>query len=189
MFRLMIALVCGAMTSVAFAQGSMDESAIVQKRNEIREIAYESLVALYEVNPGAHLVIERAAGYAVFSTFGLKLFFAGGTTGKGVVVNNHTKRQTFMSMVQVNAGIGFGAKKDRLIFVFETQQALRDFIKQGWELSGQAGATAMVADRGGLLSGAVSVSPGVYLYQLTETGLAASITLGGTKFSVDPDLN
>jgi len=29
----------------------------------------------------------------------------------------------------------------------------------------------------------------VYLYQLTETGLSASITIGGTKFFKDNDLN
>lgn len=189
MLRLFVSLLCWAAASLASAQGAMDDATLVQRRNEVREVAYESLVALYELNPAAHLAIERAAGYAVFSTFGMKVFFAGGATGKGVVVNNATKRQTFMNMVQVQAGIGLGAKKDRLIFVFETQQALRDFVKQGWDFSGQAGATAMIADRGGLLSGAVSVSPGVYLYQLTETGIAASITLGGTKFSVDPNLN
>jgi hypothetical protein len=39
----------------------------------------------------------------------------------------------------------------------------------------------MVAEQGGTLTGAVSVSPGVYLYQLADTGLAASLTLSGTK--------
>jgi hypothetical protein len=40
-----------------------------------------------------------------------------------------------------------------------------------------------------MMSGAASVAPGVYLYQLTETGLAATITVSGTKYYVDPDLN
>jgi len=48
----------------------------------------------------------------VFSTFASKLFFAGGTTGKGVVVNNHTGRQTFMKMIQVQGGLGFGVNKN-----------------------------------------------------------------------------
>jgi hypothetical protein len=56
--------------------------------------------------PGTQRAIERSAGYAVFSTFGVKLFFAGGTTGKGMVVNNRTHRQTFMKMVQVQGGLG-----------------------------------------------------------------------------------
>jgi lipid-binding SYLF domain-containing protein len=172
--------------SQAFAQ---DDSALVQKRNEVRELARDSLATLFEVAPAARVAVERAAGFGVFSTFGLKIFFGGGTTGKGMVVNNATQRDTFMKMVQVQAGLGFGIKKDRLIFLFETQKALRDFINQGWEFGGQMSAAAMVADQGGMFAGAVSVSPGVYLYQLTETGLSASITVGGTKFFKDNDLN
>lgn len=38
------------------------------------------------------------------------------------MVNNVTHRHTFMKMVQVQAGLGFGVKKDRPIFVFETQK-------------------------------------------------------------------
>ena len=174
------------LSSPAFAQ---DDSVLVQRRNEVREIVYESLAALYETAPGAKMTIERAAGYGVFSTFGLKIFYAGGTTGKGVVINNATHRNTFMKMVQVQAGFGFGISKNRLIFVFETQKALRDFINQGWEFGGQMSAAAMVADQGGMFAGAASVSPGVYLYQLTETGLSASITVGGTKYFKDDELN
>ncbi len=166
-----------------------DESAIVQKRNEVREMAHDALASLYEVSPGARHAVEHAAGHAVFSTFGIKIFFAGGTTGKGIVVNSRTHRHTFMKMLQVQAGLGIGFKKDRLIFVFETQKALRDFINQGWEFGGQASAAAMVADQGGTFAGAVSVSPGVYLYQLTETGLSASLTIAGTKIFKDTDLN
>ena len=185
MFMLLAAVVL-FVSGPAFAQ---DDSALVQRRNEVREIVHESLAALYETAPGARVTIERAAGYGVFSTFGLKLFYAGGTTGKGVVINNATHRNTFMKMVQVQAGFGFGISKNRLIFIFETQKALRDFITQGWEFGGQMSAAAMVADQGGMFAGAASVSPGVYLYQLTESGLSASITVGGTKYFKDDELN
>ena len=94
-----------------------------------------------------------------------------------------------MKMLQVQAGLGFGIKKDRLIFVFETQQGLGNFVNRGWEFGGQASAAAMVVDRGGTFAGAVSVMPGVYVYQLTETGLSASLTLGATKFFKDEDLH
>jgi hypothetical protein len=39
------------------------------------------------------------------------------------------------------------------------------------------------------LTGAVSVAPGVWMYQLTDTGLAAEITGKGTKYYKDSDLN
>ena len=152
-------------------------------------MAQDGLATLYEVAPGTRRAIEHAAGYAVFSTFGVKLFFAGGTTGKGMVVNNRTQRQTFMKMVQVQGGLGFGVNQNRLIFVFTTEQALRNFIDQGWEFGGQANLSAMVGGQGTQFSGAAAVSPGVYLYQLTNTGLSATITVSGTKYFKDADLN
>jgi len=173
----------------ALPGGVPNESKIIQAREQVREMSQDALATLYEITPGARRTIEGAAGYAVFSTFGVKLFFAGGTTGKGMVVNKRTSRQTFMKMVQVQGGLGLGVNQNRLIFVFTNEQALRNFINQGWEFGGQVNLSAMASGRGGMFSGAAAVSPGVYLYQLTQTGLAATLTVGGTKFFKDPDLN
>ena len=118
--------------------------ALIQKRQQVREMAREALASLYEVQLAARSVVDHAAGYAVFSTFGIKIFFAGGTTGSGVVVNHRTHRDTFMKMVKVQAGLGFGASKDRMIFVFETANAIRDFVNQGWDFGGGADVSAMV---------------------------------------------
>ena len=166
-----------------------EESEILQERYRIREVGQESISTLYEIQPSARYVIENAAGYGVFSTFGIKIFFAGGGTGKGFVHNNRTKRYTYMRMVQIQGGLGFGASKDRVIWVFETQKALTDFVSSGWDFGAKAQAAAMVQDTGGMFSGAISVAPGVYIYRLTETGLAAELTVSGTKYFKDPDLN
>jgi len=173
----------------ALPGGVPNEGKIIQARQQVREMEQDALAALYEVAPGTRRVIDRAAGYGVFSTFGIKLFFAGGTTGKGIVVNQRTERQTFMKMVQVQGGLGFGVNQNRLIFVFTNEQALRNFVNQGWEFGGQANLSAMAGGQGTQFSGAAAVSPGVYLYQLTNTGLAATITVSGTKYFKDADLN
>jgi lipid-binding SYLF domain-containing protein len=170
-------------------EGVPSESKVIQGRHQVREMAQDALAKLAEVSPGAQRAVERAAGYAVLSTFGVKLFFAGGTTGKGMVVNNRTHRQTFMKMLQVQGGLGFGVNQNRLIFVFTNQQALANFINSGWEFGGQANLSAMAGGQGTMFSGAAAVSPGVYLYQLTDTGLSATITVSGTRFFKDPDLN
>ena len=169
--------------------GTPNEGKIIQARQQVREMSEDALATLAEVAPNARRTIDRAAGYAVFSTFGVKLFFAGGTTGKGVVVNQRTHRQTFMKMLQVQGGLGFGVNQNRLIFVFTNEQALRNFVNQGWEFGGQANLSAMAGGQGTQFSGAAAVSPGVYLYQLTNTGLSATITVSGTKYFKDTDLN
>ena len=166
-----------------------NEGKIIQARHQIREMAQDALATLAEIAPDARRAIDGAAGYAVFSTFGVKLFFAGGTSGKGMVVNQRTQRQTFMQMVQVQGGLGFGVNKNRLIFVFTTEDALRNFVNQGWDFGGQANLTAMAGGQGSMFSGAASVAPGVFLYQLSETGLSASLTVSGTKFFKDANLN
>jgi lipid-binding SYLF domain-containing protein len=166
-----------------------DENEILQERYRIREVGQDTLATLYEIQPSARHAIEHSAGYGVFSLFGIKIFFAGGNTGKGFVHNNWTERYTYMRMVQVQGGLGLGISKDRIIWVFETQKALKDFVNSGWEFGGKAQLVAMVQDTGGMFAGAVTVAPGVHLYQLTETGLAAELTVSGTKYFKDNDLN
>jgi hypothetical protein len=73
--------------------------------------------------------------------------------------------------------------------VFTNESALRNFINQGWEFGGQLNLSAMAGGQGGMFSGAAAVSPDVCLYQLTQTGLSATLTVGGTKFFKDGDLN
>jgi hypothetical protein len=73
--------------------------------------------------------------------------------------------------------------------VFENQKDLVNFVNSGWELGGQAGASAKTGDTGMALEGAMSVSPGVWLYQLTDDGLALELTAKGTKYYKDDELN
>lgn len=62
-------------------------------------------------------------------------------------------------------------------------------INPGWELGTQASAAAKTGDKGGAMQGAMSVSTGVWLYQMTDTGLAAELTAKGKKYYKDDDLN
>jgi len=160
-----------------------------KERSEIRKAAKDTLKRLYEVQPSAKAAVTSAAGYAVFNNFGMKILFAGGGSGKGIAVDNSTKKITYMKMVEVQAGLGFGAKKFSLVWVFQTREALRQFVDAGWELGAQSSAAATTGGQGGSLTGAVSPSPGVWLYQLVNDGLALELTAKGTKYYKDDDLN
>jgi len=69
-----------------------------------------------------------------------------------------------------------------------TLTTLRDFINSCWDFGGKAQASAMLQQQGGTFAGAISVAPGVWFYQLTETGLSAELTVTGTKYYKDSDL-
>ena len=101
----------------------------------------------------AKKAVESAAGYAAFSNFGMKILVAGGGSGKGIAVNNKTKATTYMKMAEVQAGLGFGVKKFRLVWVFETEKAFNDFVNSGWEIGAQATASAKAGDKGAELPG------------------------------------
>jgi lipid-binding SYLF domain-containing protein len=160
-----------------------------KERAEIRDTSQKVLKKLYSIEPGAKQVINGAAGYAVFSNFGTKILLVGGGAGTGIAVNRKTKSETFMKMVELQTGLGFGVKKFQLVWVFANQQALDAFINSGWEFGGQATVAAQYQGEGAAVQGAVPVSPGVWLYQLTDDGLALELTVKGTKYYKDDDLN
>jgi lipid-binding SYLF domain-containing protein len=55
-----------------------------------------------------------------------------------MAVDNQTKKETFMKMVELQAGLGFGVKKFSVIFAIDNSKALDSFINSGWEFGGQA---------------------------------------------------
>jgi lipid-binding SYLF domain-containing protein len=160
-----------------------------EKQAEARKKAEATLQRLYKAKPSAQAAINKAAGYAVFNNGGAKILVAGAGKGSGIAVNKATKKVTYMKMREIQAGFGMGVKKFSTIFVFENAKALENFINSGWEFGGQTTAAAKTGDGGGSMQGAVSVSEGVWMYQLTEKGLALELTGKGTKYSKDDDLN
>ncbi len=183
--RMMVLAIAFALVApgIALAAGKPEEQA------EVRKAAQDALAAVYKVQPSARKAVESAAGYAAFSNFGMKILVAGGGSGEGIAVNNKTKATTYMKMAEIQAGLGFGAKKFQVVWVFETEKALNDFINSGWEFGGQATAAAKAGDKGSAYQGAVSVAPGVWIYQVTDKGLALELTAKGTKYYKDSDLN
>ncbi len=94
-----------------------------------------------------------------------------------------------MKMAELQPGLGIGAEKYRVVFVFENPAAFNNFVTSGWEAGANVMAAAKNKTQGGAMTGAVSVSEGVYMYQLTEEGLIVGVSLTGAKFYKDKDLN
>ncbi len=173
----------------ATAPGEDPNIALEEARVETRAMARSALQDLYARQPAAKQAVEKAAGYAVFSNFGMKILVAGSGKGEGLAIDNATRQEIFMKMAEVQAGLGFGVKKYRQVWVFQTPAAFAGFIDSGFEFGGQATLAAQVSGQGASLAGAASVSPGVWVYQIADDGLAAELTVKGTKYYRDKDLN
>jgi lipid-binding SYLF domain-containing protein len=178
------AIICALSVSAVAADSKEEE-----KQNSIRQMSQDTLNRLYAANPHTRSVVAKAAGYAVFSDLGVKILFAGSGNGQGIAVNNKTKAETFMKMLQLQAGLGMGIKKFRVIFIFDTQRALNSFVDSGWQFGGDATVAAKDKSKGAAMAGATSVSEGVWMYELTDEGIAAEISAGGTKYYKDNSLN
>ena len=184
--RFMIVLVC----LIGVATFADDEKDKEKEKAEIRQMSQETLARLYKAEPAAKAAVDKAYGYAVFGNMGVKILVAGSGKGKGVAIDNQTRTETFMKMLEIQAGLGMGVKKFHVVFVFDNQKAFDGFVNSGWEFGGQADASAKTSpEKGGSMAGAASVSEGVWMYQLTDKGLALELTGKGTKYSKDNDLN
>ena len=135
------------------------------------------LASAQDAKKGEHQDREARSdpqGVAGVDNFGMNLFVISTASGKGIVVDKASKKETYVKMVSGGVGLGLGATDFRVVFAFETKKALNDFINSGWDADAHAEA---------------SVAPGVWVYQLTETGLALQATLQGTKYYKDDSLN
>lgn len=186
MASLMVALSLGLQ---ACAPAPVSQYQIDERRADIRAMANETIEQLYEQYPDARRQIQQSAGYAVFSNFGFKVLFMGSATGEGIAVSRATRRETFMRMVELQPGYGFGAQRFRLVFAFETPQAFDQFVYSGWEFGGSvmAAANTRTQQMGNQLG--VSVSPGVLMYQISDQGAIVGVSITGAKYYPDADLN
>jgi lipid-binding SYLF domain-containing protein len=160
-----------------------------KQQKQIRDMAQDTLQRLYKAEPKTEAAVKHAFGYAVFSDLGVKILFAGTGSGKGIAVNNRDKHEIFMKMLEAQAGLGMGIDKFRVVFVFDNEKAFDSFVNSGWEFGGQSTVAAKTEDQGGAMAGAVAVSDGVWMYQLTDKGLALEISATGTKYYKNDDLN
>jgi lipid-binding SYLF domain-containing protein len=183
-------MIAGALAvALLSAIGSSAKDDNEEKREKSRKMAAEALQDLYKLEPTSQATIQKAAGYAVFDNMGVNVLLLSTARGSGLAVNNKTRQETFMKMGSAGVGVGVGVKDYVVVFIFENDKALAQFLDSGWSGSGQADAAAKAGEKGGAYSGAAEVAPGVWVYQITKNGLALQLTLQGTKYYKDDDLN
>lgn len=184
--KLIVPILVVALLSAITVRGGDDND---KKREKTRKMATQTLEELNKLQPTSKEAIQKAAGYAVFNNMGANVLLLSTARGAGIAINNGTKQETFMKMISAGAGLGIGVKDYRVVFVFEKADALNRFLNSGWSGSAQTDAAAKAGKSGAAYSGAVEVDPGVWVYQITKNGLALQLTLQGTKYYKDGDLN
>ncbi len=168
-------------TTGAFAQSDKEKN-----QAEIQAKADQTLNEFYKARPKLQGEVKKAAGYAVFTSYGLS-FIVGGSGGAGLVRDNKTRHVTYMNLAQASAGLQIGAAETRYLFVFKNAKSMQSFIDSGWEAGAEAGAGAGAGKTAG--GGTVGEFTGGKMYSLTKNGFQAGGAVAGTKFWKDKELN
>ena len=176
-----VAVILSLVSGNSFAQSDK-----VAKQAEIRKATQTALDKFFKADPSLKAAVAKAPGYAVFTTAGIS-FLVGGAGGKGMAHNNKTKKDTFMSMAQASAGVQLGLSEAETLIVFNSPEALDNFIKKGWV--GGLGGSVQAGAKGDSAGQAAGQATGALTYTLTKNGLKVGIAAEGSKFWKDEDLN
>jgi lipid-binding SYLF domain-containing protein len=181
----LIAVICLiGWSAPAAAEESWEDLNQQAKQAKIYETAKEALDEVFSGNQNAKELYGKAYGWAGFDNLKIAWGFSGGG-GNGVAVNKKTGARTYMKVGTVGVGLGLGAQKYQVIFLFQDEKTFRNFVDKGWQADATAQATAGTAGVGGQ-TGFVN---GVAIYQITDKGLMASADIAGTKYWKNKKLN
>ena len=183
MFSILCVLVIAS--GCASAKGETPD----EKRQSVDDMRTATLADVYAQKPEVKAIVEGAPGYAVFSNVGMKILLLASGNGFGVVHDNGSGKDTYMKMRELGVGVGLGIEEFRAVFVFHNADVMKKFVKEGWEWGGDASATAQGEESGASVGADASVSQGISVYRITNTGIALMAAVTGTKYWEDDELN
>ncbi|MCF7955116.1 MAG: hypothetical protein K9M75_04885 [Phycisphaerae bacterium] len=160
-----------------------------EKKQSIADLHEEVIVKMAAKYPQIKRKIKESPGYGVFSNVNVNVLIASAGNGFGMVVDNETGKKTYMKMGLGGVGLGLGVKDFRQLMIFNTTDAMNNFVEKGWEVGAHADAAAKAGDKGGAANTAGDISSGMEIYQVTENGIALQATVSAAKYWKDKELN
>jgi lipid-binding SYLF domain-containing protein len=134
-------------------------------------------------DPGLATLFANASGYVVFPSIGKGAVGIGGAHGTGIVFQQgRPVGKATMSQLTVGAQIGGQAYSE--VILFDSPQALANFMGGHLAFSGQFSAVALKAGA----SADARYREGVMIFTATKGGLMLEASVGGQKFGFEPFL-
>lgn len=180
-----LALMLTNLQSCATPQGETR----ADKRAHIQSMTSGSLAKLYKLEPGTRELVAGTTGYAVFDAVQTQFLITSTGNGYGMVHNNRTGKDYYMSAFGLGAGFGAGIKSQRVIIVFQNEQVLNKFVFDGWVFGASGTATAKAINIEDEATDDTIFEDGIRIYTFTDNGLMAGVSLRGGKVKLDEKLN
>ncbi len=151
-------------------------------RTAIRRDATSTLSTAERNDPSLKTLIDKSIGHAVFPTIGKGAIGIGGAYGKGVLFEG-SSAIGYCDLSQATIGFQLGGQSYSEIIVFNTKDALFRFKGGSFEFGAQATAVALHSGAGAN----AKFRDGVAVFTMNEAGLMYEASIGGQKFSYQPD--
>jgi len=156
-----------------------------EKRALLAELEETTLEELVERYPDAQPDVDNAVGYAIFTNQATKVPVVGAGEGIGVVVDSQTGDRTYLKLERLDVGGGLGVRKYRVVTLFFDREALHKLASGKTEFGAGVEAGAGDSDVGTGAGGvAGSRNEKFAMYQLSEAGVSATLTVRVIRYSV-----
>jgi len=147
----------------------------------IDQLVERTLEDLYEQNPNTKKEIDSTVGYAVFNNKITKVPIVGAGAGYGVAIHNKSAQRTYLKMVRLDVGGGWGARSVRPVITYHNEEKFNDLINGKGEAKSGAEAAAKVGDAGAAGRGnddSAQNDKGYTIHMITDAGVSATVTAG-----------
>jgi lipid-binding SYLF domain-containing protein len=178
-----------SVATAAEGKSKMSAAEVAKKRDALLKMRDDALEDFYATKPEIKEEVAKAVGYAVFDGSQVNIVLFVGGLGGGVLVENGTGKETFMTMKRAGTGPGVGYKKFRQLMVFKDRSLFDNFRKLGADVGASADATMKIGGKGVAVDPNVSFNPQLSVYQITDRGALLQANWGGVAYQPDVDLN
>jgi lipid-binding SYLF domain-containing protein len=169
--RLLVGLGLVVLACNANAQWQPDES----DKRQVK--AYAGVERVKEKLPKTATYFENAYGYAIIPSITRVAIGFGAAFGRGMVIEgDDVVGRT--SYFQFSSGLQLGAKYFTLIVFFKDKEAMDDYKKGQWQLTGQAGIDLATVGWSGTPAWVTDVA----VFAVTKFGLMAEFSYSGARF-------
>ena len=177
------AVAAGSLSMVA-CTATKPETTSAQRADSttLRTRVNSTLDRLYQTAPGSKEMVQRAKGVLVFPSVIGGSFVLGVEHGRGELLVGGRVRGEYTTTA-ASVGWQAGGQSKAVIYVFNPQEALDKFLNSnGWAVGADATVAAGKIGANGSVDSNTIDAP-VSSYVLTNAGLEAGVSLGGSKIT------
>jgi len=149
----------------------------------------ETLARLVKEQPKTEQELAQSVGYVVGEKKVVKIPIVGGGGGAGVVVDKDAEKRTYIRIPELQFGMGWGGRSEKIVLIFQDVEKLRDLADGKWNVGIKAEAAAKAGDVGAAGGGgAGDLMKGFSTYVLTDAGISATATISVMRvqpYSID----